>query len=329
MPRVEESVHLGPGYMYVTAWTAGAAETYTELTSTDEVDTAPGGNWVDVGFSEDGWNFVAENEYGFWTPAELVDPIATVKDSQELHFRGVAAEFTLENMQIALGGGTITIEDAGSAGTVDAIHKYVPPASTGFDFFSALFRVEGEGTNYETGFSRVRDFYVPKCISIAAMDVAHTKGANPSLVAIDLQALKPTAIAAQATLEITEIPLNNETFTIGTRQYTLETTLTDSPDFIAIGGSEAQAKLNIVAALNDTGTPGTDYGTGTTVNADVSAAAFVVDDMVITALVAGSAGNAIALAEAITDVGWDGVFMGETRRGYGDIFETYEQAEPV
>lgn len=136
------------------------------------------------------------------------------------------------------------------------------------------------------------------------------------------------AVAAAVVLSITAIPVDNDVVTINGRVYKFETTLAADDD-IAIGGSEAQAKLNIVAALNDTGTPGTDYGTGTTVNADVSAAAFVVDDMVITALVAGSAGNAIALAEAITDVGWDGVFMGETRRGYGDIFETYEQAEPV
>ena len=193
MPRTEEAVHLGPGYMYVAAWTGGAAESYTEIVSATLVADAPGGNWVDVGFSEDGWNFIAENEYGFWTPAELVDPIATVKDSQEIHFRGVAAEFTLETLKIALGGGTITIESAGTIGSVDAIHKYVPPASTGFEFFSVLFRVEAEGTNEGTTVSRVRDFYVPKCISIAAMDAAHTKGANPSLVAVDLQAIKPSA----------------------------------------------------------------------------------------------------------------------------------------
>lgn len=190
MARTEEAVHLGPGYMYVAAWTAGAAETYTTMLSDDTVSTAPGGNWEDVGFSEDGWNFVAENEYGFWTPAELVDPIATVKDSQELHFRGTMAQFTLENLQIALGGGTVSIESAGTTSSVDAIHKYVPPGSTAFDFFSVLFRVEAEGTNYESGESRIRDFYIPKAISIAAADVQHTKGANPSLLAIDLQAIK-------------------------------------------------------------------------------------------------------------------------------------------
>jgi hypothetical protein len=177
--------------MYVAAHTAGVAEAYTELLPADEVTTAPGGNWADVGYSEDGWNFIAENEYGFWTPAELVDPIATVKDSQTIRFRGVAAQFTLDNILIALGGGTISIESPGTVATEDAIHKYVPPGSTGFEYFSVLFRVEAEGTNYGTSESRVRDFYVPKCISIASLDVAHTKGANPSLAALELQAVKP------------------------------------------------------------------------------------------------------------------------------------------
>jgi len=191
MPRTEEAVHIGPGYMYVAAWSAGAAETYTPIIGANDVTTDPAGNWVDVGYSEDGWNLVAENEYGFWTPAELVDPIATVKDSQTLKFRGVAAQFSLENLQIALGGGTISIETPGTLGSIAAIHKYVPPASTGFEFFSVLFRVTTEGTNEESGETNVRDFYVPKCISIATLDVAHTKGANPSLAALELQAVKP------------------------------------------------------------------------------------------------------------------------------------------
>lgn len=191
MPRVEEAVLIGAGFMYIAAHTAGSPEPYTELLPADEVDTAPGGGWTDVGFSEDGWNFIAENEYGFWTPAELVDPIATVKDSQTVRFRGVAAQFSLENLQIAMGGGLISIESAGTVGTIAAIHKYLPPASTGFDYFSVLFRVETEGTNEGSLVSNVRDFYIPKCISIATLDVQHTKGANPSMAAIEIQAVKP------------------------------------------------------------------------------------------------------------------------------------------
>jgi hypothetical protein len=191
MPRTEEAILIGTGYMYIAAHTAGAAEPYVELLPADDVTTDPAANWIDVGYSEDGWNFVAENEYGFWTPAELVDPTTTVKDSQTIKFRGVAAQFSLENLKIGMGGGVISIESAGVPATTDAIHKYVPPGSTGFDYFSLLFRVEAEGTNYGTSLSRVRDFYVPKCISIAVLDVQHTKGANPSLAALEIQAVKP------------------------------------------------------------------------------------------------------------------------------------------
>jgi hypothetical protein len=175
----------------VAAWSAGAAEPYVELLPADTVTSDPAANWVDVGYSEDGWNFLAESEYGFWTPAELVDPTTTVKDSQTIRFRGVAAQFSLENLLIAMGGGTISIESAGTPGTVAAIHKYVPPGTTSFEFFSVLFRVETEGTNEGSLESNVRDFYVPKCISVMSLDVPHTKGANPSLAAIELQAVKP------------------------------------------------------------------------------------------------------------------------------------------
>ncbi len=190
MARTEEAVLIGPGYMYVAAWTGGSPEPYSALTESDKVADDPAGNWNDVGYSEDGWNFVAENDYAYWTPAELVDPIATVKDSQEVSFRGVVAQFSLENLQIALGGGSITEVDPGSIGASDAITKYTPPGTTDFDFFSVLFRVATEGTNVGTGESRVRDFYIPKAISISSADVAHTKGANPSLLALDLRAIK-------------------------------------------------------------------------------------------------------------------------------------------
>lgn len=192
MARVEEAVLIGTGYMYMAAWAAGAAEPYTPIIGADTLVTDPAGNWEDIGFSEEGWNLVAENEYGFWTPAELVDPIATVKDSQTLKFRGVAAQFSLENLKIALGGGTITIETPGTLGTIAAIHKYVPPASTNFEFFSVLFRVATEGVNEESSEQNVRDFYIPKVISMATVDVQHNKGANPSLLGIEVQAVKPS-----------------------------------------------------------------------------------------------------------------------------------------
>lgn len=147
------------------------------LTITDTVDTSPGGTYVDIGYSEDGWSWVYDATYSSWTPAELVDPLVFVKDGQEAHFRGVAAQFSLENIKTAVGGGTIV-----SAG---GISTYTPPETTGFDYFTALFR-----TTAPSGLAR--DIWIPRAISVSSADVPHTKGANPSLLGIDLQAVKVT-----------------------------------------------------------------------------------------------------------------------------------------
>ncbi len=99
------------------------------------------------------------------------------------------------------------------------------------------------------------------------------------------------AVAAAVVLSITAIPVDNDVVTINGRVYKFETTLAADDD-IAIGGSEAQAKLNLVAAMDLSGTEGVDYQVPTA-NADVSMAAFAGDDADVDALIAGLAGNAI------------------------------------
>lgn len=192
MARNEQEVLLGPGYMYVAPHTAGAPEAGPAFTTALTLTDDPAGNWEDVGFSEDGWNIVASNEFAFWTPAELVDPIATVKDSAEYHARGVLAQFSLENLQIALSGGTITVDTAGVSMTSPELRSYVPSASTSYDFFSVLFITEKNDFNESSSENCIRHTYLPYVISVAELDVPHTKGANPSLMGIDLQAIKGT-----------------------------------------------------------------------------------------------------------------------------------------
>ena len=176
MAKDTTQVLLGPGTFYVAAVVAGVAEP-----APADPTVAPGVDWEDIGYSTDGWNLVNDLTYEFFTPAEEVDPIATLKSAQECHFLGIAAQFSLDNLKIALGGGTITT-DAGPPAT----QTYVPPSSTGYDRFSVLFRTAAPGT------AKIRDIYVPFVISMSSVDIPHTKGANPSVVAIDMRALKVT-----------------------------------------------------------------------------------------------------------------------------------------
>lgn len=190
MARTEAEVLLGPGYFYIAPHTAGVPEAPPTFDDTLKLTDDPAGNWEDVGFSEDGWNLIASNEFSDWTPAELVDPIVTVKDSAEYHLRGVLAQFTLENLQLALSGGTISIDDAGVADTSAGWRHYLPASTSSFDYFSALFITQKNDANVGTSENCIRHTYLPYIVSVAELDVPHTKGSNPSLMGIDLKGIK-------------------------------------------------------------------------------------------------------------------------------------------
>lgn len=93
---------------------------------------------------------------------------------------------------------------------------------------------------------------------------------------------------------------NNDTVTINGRVYTFKTTLTVTPtaDEIFIGASADASLTNLKSAINNTGTPGTDYGTPTTINADVTSSAVASHVITLTAKATGFAGNQITLAKS-------------------------------
>ena len=174
MARSTAEVLLGTGAFY----TAPHGETFPTNPT-----TAIAGNWTDPGYSEDGWNLVADLTYEYFTPAEEIDPIAVIKMAQEIHFRGVVVQFSLANLKVALGGGTI-VTDAGPP----AIATYTPPASDAFDYFATLFRTKAPES--APGNTDIRDVQVPRMLSVSSLDIAHMKGASPSSVAMDFRAIK-------------------------------------------------------------------------------------------------------------------------------------------
>lgn len=70
-------------------------------------------------------------------------------------------------------------------------------------------------------------------------------------------------------------PANNNTVTINGRVYTYKATLTGAADEILIGANIAATLFNTKAAWNAEAGAGTLYGTGTTVNADITALSII------------------------------------------------------
>lgn len=155
----------------------------------------------------------------------------------------------------------------------------------------------------------------------------HHHAASGDLVTAITAAARATTfpavgVKAQGTLTMDTIPTDTNTVTIDGKVYTFQTSLTNFDGNINIGGSLAQAKLNLVAALDLSGVPGTDYATDMTAHPTVDIAAFIVNDAILTAKLPGPAGSAIATTETFTPPGnvFDAATLGDTTLGVENWF---------
>jgi len=140
----------------------------------------------------------------------------------------------------------------------------------------------------------------------------------PTNIAVDISV--HSAHGARV-LTIDTQPTSNDTFTIGTKVYTIVPAGTANADGEVSRATDlATAKLAIVAAIN-----GTDGHNNP--HPSVTAAAFVVNDCTITAIIGGTAGNAIATTETFTAT--NNVFAGATLTGGANCSAANTQADLV
>jgi len=101
-------------------------------------------------------------------------------------------------------------------------------------------------------------------------------------------------VKAVGTLTMDTQPISGNTVTIGTKTYIFVPVGTDTADGeVSIGADVAGAQANLVAAIN--GTDGISDA-----HPQVTAGEFALNDCIITALVGGTVGNAIATTETFT-----------------------------
>lgn len=126
-----------------------------------------------------------------------------------------------------------------------------------------------------------------------------------------------TGIKSQGTLTMDTQPTDTNTMTVDGKVYTFQDSLTDTDGNVNIGGSLAQAKLNIVAAFDLSGTAGVDYADSMTAHASVDMGTFATDDSVLTAQAFGKLGNSIVTDETFTAGTniFDAGFLGTTTAG--------------
>jgi hypothetical protein len=170
----------------------------------------------------------------------------------------------------------------------------------------------------------------PAFLDVGLTATAYVNASNEVVVrlhnttgsAIDPSAGAQAAVAAEGTLTMAVDPTDTNTITIGSITYTVLDSFVDTVDNVFTGADLAAAKVNLVAAVTATGgTPGTTHFTSQVANPDVDIATFISDDAVLTALVAGFAGNALATTETFTSGSnvFDALTLGDTTLGADEI----------
>ena len=184
-------VIVGTGVLYVAAIgnDGNASGDYVAF-PTDDGSNAwadPASGWLDVGYSEDGWTLEMDKTFEDIMVAEEIDPIATFKTAQEVRLTGELAQASQANIQVALGGGTLTTGD-GSNGYVSGYNAILPPSTDDFDEKSLLLIVDGPA-------GADRHVEIPRAINVGAFSMAHQKAPQKVVIGIEFKVLKPKSVS--------------------------------------------------------------------------------------------------------------------------------------
>lgn len=102
---------------------------------------------------------------------------------------------------------------------------------------------------------------------------------------------------------------NTETVTIGSKVYTFKTALTPTEGEVLIGADADASLLNLIRAINHTGTSGTDYSVAVA-NTQVTAASAVTSHaFLVTARIPGAGANSFATTETSAHLAWGAVTL--------------------
>ena len=106
------------------------------------------------------------------------------------------------------------------------------------------------------------------------------------------------SVKATGTLTATLNFADGETVTIGTKVYTMQSTLTNVDGHVKIGATLTASLLNLLRAINNFGgVSGTDYANATEAHTSVEATASDATTLSLRALTGGTAGNSLATTE--------------------------------
>jgi hypothetical protein len=187
------------------------------------------------------------------------------------------------------------------------------------NLFQAIKAGTGEGTAYGTGTLAHPDVMSSDVDATTLTIQAKIPGTVPNSIPTteegDHTSWADTTLGGGTGASVAGVTTAGALITIGSRVYTVVDELSETAadaiiDQILYGGDEATMIANLKVALNAGADAGTNYSTGTVVNALVVGGANDATTIVITAKIKGVAGNDIATLESLANTIFDDVDLG-------------------
>lgn len=138
------------------------------------------------------------------------------------------------------------------------------------------------------------------------VDTTVASGITSGNTRLDLSGGSTAAAVGTLTSNNTNVS-DGDTVTIGSEVYTFKTTLTPTEGQVLIGGSADASLLNLIRAINHSGTSGTDYSNAVADTLVTAATSVTSHAFVVTAKIPGAGGNSIASTEtdgSTSRLGW-------------------------
>lgn len=164
------AVRVGPGHLKIAP---------LGTTEPSDLATAWDTDWVDLGYTSEGSNFVFDQTFEDVEVAEELDPVAIIQTKRQATVNFSLAEITADNLERAFNGGTI---DDGVGGLI----SFEPPAVGEYKYVMIGWEADD---NLERWIFR-------KALQIGNVDMPRKKGADKAVVPCSFRCTKPEGAAA-------------------------------------------------------------------------------------------------------------------------------------
>lgn len=165
-------VRTGPGWFHIAP--LGSTEPDDLSTGTPEDWSSIDSDWVNLGYTDGGAEFIFNQTFEDIAVDQELDPIAVLQTARSIAVNVSVAELTAANLETAFNGGDVATPGGG-------ITTFEPPEA-------------GDFTHVMLGFEpldALERWVFRKCLQVGSVSLARRKAPDKSLIPLSFRALKP------------------------------------------------------------------------------------------------------------------------------------------